>query len=49
MTSEQAAAVVAFSTGAAQGHQAAALELAELDAALDAAAEPAHEVRAVAR
>ncbi|MFF7944537.1 hypothetical protein ACFZC5_32930 [Nocardia gamkensis] len=40
---------MAFSAGSALGHQAAALELAELDAALDAAARPAHEVRAVVR
>ncbi len=40
MTGEQAsasaAAVAAFSAGAARGHHVAALELAELDAALDA-------------
>ncbi|MFR9770077.1 hypothetical protein [Nocardia sp. SC052] len=53
MTGEQAvasaAAVAAFSAGAARGHEAAALELAELDAALDAAAWPMVEVRAVVR
>ncbi|MBF6336815.1 hypothetical protein IU450_13060 [Nocardia abscessus] len=53
MTGEQAAAsaaaVAAFSAGAARGHQVAALELAELDAALDAAAWRVFEVRAVVR
>ncbi|WP_159926585.1 MULTISPECIES: hypothetical protein [Nocardia] len=65
MTGEQAAAsaaaVAAFSAGAARGHQAAAcqrrsnlgcdtaLELAELDAALDAAAWHVFEARAVVR
>ncbi|WP_280343384.1 hypothetical protein [Nocardia abscessus] len=53
MTGEQAAAsaaaVAAFSAGAARGHQAAAFELAELDASLDAAARPAIEARAVVR
>ncbi|MGY1946236.1 hypothetical protein [Nocardia asiatica] len=53
MTGEQAAAsaaaVAAFSAGAARGHQVAALEMAELDAALDAAAWHVVEVRAVVR
>ncbi len=44
-----AAAVAAFGAGAARGHEAAALELAELDAALDAAAWRVFEVRAVVR
>lgn len=53
MTGEQAAAsaaaVAAFSAGAARGHQAAAFELAELDASLDVAARAAIEARAVVR
>ncbi|WP_174189866.1 hypothetical protein [Nocardia barduliensis] len=53
MTGEQtvasAAAVAAFSAGAARGHEAAALELAELDTALDAAAWRMVEARAVVR
>jgi hypothetical protein len=53
VTGEQAvasaAAVAAFSAGAARGHEAAAHELAELDAALYAPARQVVEAEAVAR